>query len=204
MKISIGTIWLILAALMTAPLPPAQTGAQTEDGHAYAQLQTAELEVKDFEFPTLGGEKIRLSEAARGQRLVLVHYFAAWCHNSNYDVETINELYRKYQDQGLAVIGVCEYSTRGELKKFIGKHKPAYPICFEGEGRKSDRTRTTHHYYRSKIADNRVWGTPLNLLFGLEDMRNEGEIVAGRARVAAGELIKTEVEELILAKLSQK
>jgi peroxiredoxin len=194
------TICLIVALLAAAP-PASQQQNLEIHSHAYAPLREVEFELKDFNFPTPGGEKIRLSEVVNGKKLVLVHYFAAWCHNSNYDVVTINELFNKYREQGFAVIGVCEYSTKGELKKFIKKHNPAYPICIEGEGKKQDRTGTTHFLYRQKTADDRLWGTPLNILISADDVKNEGEIVAGRARIAPGELVKSEVEEFIREKL---
>ncbi len=190
---------------MLALTPAIPAAAQQEvHAHTYAQLREAELEIKDFSFPSLGGEKIGLSEAVSGKKLVLVHYFAAWCHNSNYDVVTINELYNKYRDQGFSVIGVCEYSTKDELKKFIEKHQPAYPICLEGEGKKRNRTGTMHFLYRNKINDARLWGTPLNIMLIGENLKNEGEIVSRRILIAPGELVKTEVEELIREKLSLK
>lgn len=205
MKSGLKPIWLLVAAsLICAVLLETPHSAQVDSGHTYAPMREAELDIKDFNFPTLSGESIRLSEALSGRKLVLLHYFAAWCHNSNYDVVTINELYDKYRDQGFIVIGVCEYSTKGELKKFIEKHKPSYPVCYEGEGRKKDRTGTTHYLYRKKVEDTRLWGTPLNILLNADDVVKEGEIVVRRVRVAPGELVKTEVEELIRERLFKK
>jgi peroxiredoxin len=194
------TICFLVALLVATPQASRPQNLEIHS-HAYAPLREVEFELKDFSFPTPKGEQIRLSEVVKGKKLVLVHYFAAWCHNSNYDVLTINELYNKYREQGLAVIGVCEYSTRGELKKFIEKHKPVYPICVEGEGKKRDRTGTTHFLYRQKTNDDRLWGTPLNILISADDVEDEGEIVARRARIAPGELVKSEIEHFIRGKL---
>src|SRR5262249_27934514 len=156
----------------------------------------AALEIKDLTFKTLDDKPLNLRVAAQGKQLVLVHYFAAWCHNSNYDVETINELYRKYKDQGFQVIGVCEYSKPDELRDFIKKHNPEYPICLESEKTK-DRTKTTHYAYRSAAQDQRLWGTPFNMMLQVSDFSPSGEIVAKRAQVAFGELMKPEVEAFI-------
>lgn len=165
--------------------------------HDYAPLREVEIEIKDFTFPSLDDGQINLRESARGKKLILVHYFAAWCHSSNFDVKTMTEVYDKYREQGLLVIGVCEYSSRKELREFIEKHKPTYPICVEGDGRKKDRTGTTHYFYRKQVDDQRNWGTPLNILIAEGDIQSEGEIVARRVRVASGEMIKTELEEII-------
>lgn len=201
MKNALKKICLLLIAL---PVMAIAATTQDERGHYYVPMRDVEMEVKDFTFATLDGKTIKLSDAVKGKKLVLVHYFAAWCHNSNFDVVTMKELYEKYKDQGLLVIGVCEYSKPDELREFIEKHKPTYPICMEGDGKLKDRTGTTHYFYRNQLDDNRHWGTPLNMLIAAEDVQKRGDIIARHVRVAAGEVIKSEFEELIRERLSRK
>lgn len=177
--------------------------AQDDHSHYYVPLREVEMEIKDFSFATLDGKTIRLSEAVKGKKLVLVHYFAAWCHNSNFDVSTMKELYAKYKDRGFMVIAVCEYSNELELRGFIERHQPEYPICIEGDGKFKDRTGTTHYTYRSKVDDNRHWGTPLNILIAAEDIQKKGDIITKHVRIAPGEVIKSEFEELIREKLKK-
>src|SRR5262249_17350273 len=84
-------LWLLCAAARTAfaQSDPSQTAqAAEEDSHQYAHLREAQVEIKDFSFPAADDGKINLREMARGKKLVLIHYFAAWCHNSNFDVAT--------------------------------------------------------------------------------------------------------------------
>lgn len=187
---------VVIAATLTA-------SAQDKHEHYYVPLRNVEVEIRDFSFNTLEGKTIKLSEAVKGKKLVLIHYFAAWCHNSNFDVKTMKELYEKYKGQGFTVIGVCEYSNETELRGFIERHQPDYPICIEGNGKFKDRTGTTHYTYRSKLDDNRHWGTPLNVLISAEDIQKKGDIIARRARIAPGEVIKSEFEELIQEKLKK-
>ena len=191
----------LLVATVQAQTKPAQNSTTIEvHAHEYAPLHEAAVEVKDFTFKTLDDTRLNLRAAAQGKQLVLVHYFAAWCHNSNYDVETINELYRKYKDQGLQVIGVCEYSKPAELRDFIQRHQPEYPICLESEKTK-DRQKTTHYTYRTAAQDPRLWGTQFNLILQVSDFSASGEVVARRAQVAFGELMKAEVEAFIKEQL---
>lgn len=199
--------WLVAVTTQaqTAPRPTPAPASTTIEVHAheYAPLHEAALEIKDFSFKTLDDKPLSLREASQGKQLVLVHFFAAWCHNSNYDVETINELYRKYQDQGFQVIGVCEYSKPDELREFIKRHNPEYPICLESEKTK-DRLKTTHYAYRTAARDPRLWGTPFNLMLQVSDFSASGEIIARRAQVAFGELMKAEVETFIKQQLKTR
>lgn len=200
MNTTLKQIWLLVALLLVAGISAA---AQEDRGHYYVPLREVEMEIKDFSFVTPEGKAINLREAIKGKKLVLVHYFAAWCHNSNFDVKTMKELYGKYKDQGFMVIGVCEYSTEAELRGFIERHQPDYPICIEGDGKFKDRTGTSHYTYRSKLDDNRHWGTPLNILIAADDIQKKGEVIAKRVRIAPGEVIKSEFEQLIQEKLKK-
>lgn len=197
--------WRTICCLLIGLLAlTAGAGAQESRDHHYVPLRAAALEIKDFTFPTLDGGKLNLRQAAQGKRLVLVHYFAAWCHNSNFDVVTMTKLYDKYRAQGLLVIGVGEYSTRDELRRFVEKHKPSYPICIEGNEKKQDRTGTTHYAYRKQVDDKRLWGTPLNVLIAAEDMQPPGDVIAKRVQIAPGEVIKEDLEDWLDEKLSPK
>ncbi len=200
MKIGLRTFCLLFSLMLGLCVTAA---AQHDRGHHYVPLREVEMEIKDFSFATLDGKTVRLSEVVKGKKLVLIHYFAAWCHNSNFDVKTMKELYEKYNDRGFTVIGVCEYSKEIELRSFIERHQPEYAICIEGDGKTKDLTGTTHYAYRSKLDDNRHWGTPLNILIAAEDVQKKGEVVAKRVRIATGEVIKSEFEELIREKLKK-
>lgn len=200
MKIALKVFCLLFLFLVGANLT---ANAQDDLGHYYVPLRDVQMDIKDFSFPTPDGKTIRLSEAVKGKKLVLVHYFAAWCHNSNFDVKTMKELYEKYKDQGFLVIGVCEYSNELELRGFIERHEPTYPICVEGDGKTKDRTGTTHYAYRNQLDDNRHWGTPLNILIAAEDVQKKGDVIAKHVRIAPGEVIKSEFEQLIQEKLKK-
>lgn len=213
MKNALPTFALLLllsavAVAQVASRPVEALSSEDSQNHYYVPMREVEMEIKDFDFATLDGKTIKLNKTVKGKKLVLVHYFAAWCHNSNFDVKTMMELHERYKDQGFTVIGVCEYSSSEELRDFIEKHKPTYPICMEGDGKTKDRTGTTHYAYRKQMDDSRLWGTPLNILLTAEDIRAEAKgkfgLLSKHARVAAGEVIKSELEELIREKLSQK
>jgi peroxiredoxin len=202
LKLKVSACYLLLAALtMTAAPSVSSQGAQNDLSHQYAPLREAKLDFKDFSFPTLENTTLNLREAARSKRLVLVTYFASWCHNSEYDVETLNELYAKYREQGLEIIGVSVYSSADELRNFIKKHQLAFPICREGDEKVKNRSDTTHYRYRKQMDDKRRWGTPFSVFISASDIEERGETIAKRVRVAAGELNKKETDEFIRQQL---
>ncbi len=188
---------LVVTPAQTQVAAPAEKGALPgEIDHKTVAFKEVKLELKDFSFQTLEGKTINLREVARSGKVVLVTYFAAWCDNSAHDVETVKALEKRYRKKGLVVIGVCEYSSRKEVQEYLEKHKPAYPICIEGDDQTKKET-STHFSYRQQCGDERKWGTPFSLLLRSKDLTPEGEIVATELRAANGELTKDDAEKTI-------
>lgn len=175
----------------------AQKALKDEIDHKLVTFQPRKFEYKNFTLPTSVEDKtLDLREATKGKKLVLVTYFAAWCENSNHDYETIQHLLKKFGDKGLAVIGVCNYSETKEVKEFITKHQPLYPICVESTDDKL-REKTLHYNYRKLCGDPRKWGTPFSLLIEAKNIHADGEIFANEVLAANGELDRKEAEKLI-------
>ena len=186
----------VIAFFLLACLP---AFAQDHE-HEYAPLHEKQFEFKDFTYKTLEGQSINLRELAAGKKLVLIHFFAAWCHNSNYDVDTVKALYEQFKDAGLAVLGICEYSKPDEVREYLNKHQPAYPVVIESQKEK-DRRKSSHYAYRTAAKDVRLWGTPFNVLLAVDEFSASGEIVTSKALVTFGELEKADVEKFLKERL---
>lgn len=198
----------LLSALPIAAQPTVKSNGhpaeeETHKRHEYAPLRKARVEVVDFEMPTLEGTPLQFRELIQEAKVVLVHFFATFCHNSNYDVRTINDLYRAYREQGLVVIGVCEYSTAAQLRRFQERHRPEYPIVLEGEGTREDRERTIHYRYRRQVGDQRHWGTPFNLFLEKWSSDPKKPVLTRKVKVATGELIRAEVDAMLRRRLGE-
>ncbi len=78
----------------------------------------------DFALTDWQGNKVSLADF-RG-RVVLLQFFQTGCPVCQRQAPTLEELYRKYKDQGLVVVGVCHGSDGVELKQFARKFNLTY------------------------------------------------------------------------------
>ena len=58
----------------------------------------------------------------------MIVYFAPWCGNWRNEAPIAAKLFEKYKDQGFQVIGISEYASRDDVKKFFGDAGAPYPI----------------------------------------------------------------------------
>ncbi len=173
---------------------------------AYAQNEQAPIVEKEFEYKNWefkradGNGEIDLRKFAAGKKFVLVVYFAPWCHNWRFEAPIVQRLYEKYKDKGFDVVGVGEYDTVEAMKNDIIAKKLTFPVVYESDSTAS-KMKTTHYEYRKKVGDNRNWGSPFNVFIVPGEMLKDGDTIAKKLHVTAGELIETEAEAFIREKL---
>ena len=210
---------LILAALFVAsaassalaqqpsatPQPAATPAPVPQGNHEYAPLAEKTINYKDWTFKSLkDGSDVNLRRWAKGKKLVMVVYFAAWCGNWKMEAPVVARLHEKYADKGFDVVAVSEYASADDARKYFesagGAH---YTVVIESEGREA-REQTTHYNYRQACGDTRRWGSPFNVFLEPKKLTKEGEVVAEKAWVVGGELIEEEVERFIRQRLGLK
>ncbi len=74
--------------------------------------------VEDFEAPTPDGGTLKLSESL-GSKATLIDFWAAWCKPCRAANPHLKDLYAKYKDQGLEVIGVSLDKSKEEWLEAI-------------------------------------------------------------------------------------
>jgi thiol-disulfide isomerase/thioredoxin len=80
---------------------------------------------------TLDGQTFDLSNL-RG-KVVLVNYWATWCAPCRREMPTLDAFYRRYQSQGLELIGISVDFTRDGAKIRKAAKDFAYPIALSSE-----------------------------------------------------------------------
>lgn len=171
--------------------------AQTEQ----APIKKHELKYKDWTYQNIQSDQtINLREFTKSKKLVLVVYFAPWCHNWKREAPFAQKLYEKYKQHGFDVIGVGGYDTVEAIKNGIDFFKITFPVVVESDS-KSAREKTLHYAYRRETGDKRKWGTPWNIILEAAELMNDGDTLTKKAFVANGELIEKDAEKFIREKL---
>lgn len=168
--------------------------------HEYADLTEKKINYKDWTYKNVYTDKeVNLREFTKDKKLVMVFYFAPWCHASNFQFPITQKLYDKYKDKGLGIIGVSLYASKERVQKKLKSEKIKFPVVVETET--NFRKETLHYKYRKKTGDKRKWGTPYNVFLVPSELKTKGDTLAKKTVVVNGEIREAEAEKYIREKL---
>ncbi len=80
----------------------------------------------DFTLKGVDGNDLALS-SLKG-KVVIIDFWATWCPPCREEIPGFIELYKKYKDQGLEIIGISVDKDENKLKKFVSDNGVNYPI----------------------------------------------------------------------------
>src|SRR5574337_233327 len=85
----------------------------------------------DFTLRTLEGKTVRLSEF-RGQKVVLINFWATWCPPCRLEMPTMQQIYSEYKAKGFEILGVnIEPDAQQEIRDFIKELRLTFPILLD-------------------------------------------------------------------------
>lgn len=99
-----------------------------------------------FTFPNVNGEPVSLDDTLFKGKVVIVEAMGTWCPNCMDESLFFNELYGKYQDQGLEIIALCFEdptfeTSQPKMQRFINQTGSRYHFLYAGpRGRESIRS----------------------------------------------------------------
>ncbi|MFH0931839.1 MAG: redoxin domain-containing protein [Candidatus Zixiibacteriota bacterium] len=88
----------------------------------------------DFTLKDLNGVEKSLKEF-RG-KVVLLNFWATWCSPCRIEIPSMVELYKKYNDKGLEIIGVnLDRMDKSGVEKFSSEYNITFPILLDPTGK---------------------------------------------------------------------
>lgn len=123
--------WLLLVVLTILPLvacdqnqPPAAGSAASQPGAAIG------APAPDFVLTDLHGQKVALSQF-RG-KVVLVNFWATWCPPCREEMPSMEQFYRRFQEQGLVLLAVnIEEDGDATVPRFLQGKGYSFPILLD-------------------------------------------------------------------------
>jgi|Deesub1362B_J571_1020462.scaffolds.fasta_scaffold00125_25 peroxiredoxin len=87
---------------------------------------------EDFLLPSLQGGVYRLSDF-KG-KVVVINFWASWCRECIKEMPQLEELYRRYKDKGLVVIGINIDRSKQKAALMIKNLGISYPVLHDEKG----------------------------------------------------------------------
>lgn len=86
----------------------------------------------DFTLSTFDGKTVHLADL-RGKSVVL-NFWASWCGPCADEQPVLNDVAKRYESQGVVVIGVNVQDKQTDASAFMSRHGVAYPVVVDPNG----------------------------------------------------------------------
>ena len=84
---------------------------------------------KDFSLNSVQEDTIYTLREMK-DKVVLINFWATWCGPCRMEIPDFNELYKKYNDKGLNILGVSISDKKEQLEKFLKVYEINYPVLY--------------------------------------------------------------------------
>jgi len=104
-----------------------------------------------FTLPDLSGKDVSLKDF-KG-KVVVVNFWATWCPPCRMEIPGMNDLYNKYQDQGLVILGISSDPSKPMVERFMEKNPIAFTVLHDPENRVGEKDYKVYSLPMSFIVD---------------------------------------------------
>lgn len=98
-------------------------------GSAGALALDAGAKLPEIGEKDLSGKPV--TAASLAGKVVIVDFWASWCAPCKQELPLLDKLYKKYQAQGLVVVGVSVDKDVANVRKFLGSMPLSFPIVHD-------------------------------------------------------------------------
>ncbi|MFN3478918.1 MAG: peroxiredoxin family protein [Thermodesulfovibrionales bacterium] len=91
-------------------------------------------EAPDFTLRTTNSSEVHLSDL-RG-KVVLIEFWATWCPPCRESIPTMNEIYKRYNEKGLVLLGISVDKGQNvveDLRAFVREYSIQYPVLIDSK-----------------------------------------------------------------------
>ncbi|MFQ5840561.1 MAG: peroxiredoxin family protein [Candidatus Methylomirabilales bacterium] len=104
-----------------------------QDGEALEVRPEVGSLAPDFSLLTLNGATVRLS-SLRGERAVLLNFWATWCPPCRLEMPTMQKAYNEYEGRGLEILAVSvDAGPKSAVQDFMGEFNLTFPALLDPE-----------------------------------------------------------------------
>ena len=132
-------VWLISCVLsVSVPLIPAVAAPSVDHSTNGPALKVGDP------FPDLAGLGVEgeLPRDLKG-KVVIVDFWASWCGPCQESFPLMEDLYRKYRDQGLVVLAINVDESRSAMRTFLSDNPVSFPVVRDAKRRLVARVNVT-------------------------------------------------------------
>jgi len=129
-------ILLLLTVRFWAQAQSGEAGLRAAFLKAGLPLLREKQPLRDFNLPLLEGGRVTLS-SLRG-KVVFLNFWATWCPPCRGEMPSMENLYQRFRDDGLELLGVDIQEAPGEVQEFMEEFGLSFPAALDRNGRISN------------------------------------------------------------------